>query len=307
MLVISAQDNNRRLAHGLNRLDGGIHIGSLAVVDVFHAVQFPHCLDPVLHAPEGLQAVPDHRNRYVHRRGDTHGAQRVLQVMGAGNEYFLCHADSLFVSVQPQHDLSVPDEGAFVNFFFPAEEQHLALNLFMQSLQARIVRVEHSIVRCGLVPEHSHFQGCIDLHGPVTVQVVFRNIRQQGHMGMESVRGLHLEGGNLAHDHVVFRADQGCQGEGISDVPHHVGHFAAVGKDFPQQGNRRGLSVRSRNRNQRTLRKLRRQFQFTDHIDSHFLCPDHKGSGIRNAGRNDQNVLPFQQFHRGAAKPAFQL
>ena len=137
--------------------------------------------------------MPDHRHRYIHRRRDADSAQRVFQVMGAGNEHFLRCADLFLTAVQAQHDLSVPYKCAFLHFLLPAEEKHMAFYLLVQSFQPGIVRVEHRVVSGGLVPEHPHLQGRIDFHCTVAVQMVLGDICQQGHMRMERVRCFHLE------------------------------------------------------------------------------------------------------------------
>ena len=194
MLVVSAEDDDRRLAHGLDRLDCRVDVRSLAVVDVFDAVKLPHRLDPVLDAAESLQAVADYRNRHIHGRRGAHGAQCVLQVVGTGNKDLIRGADALLAPVHAQDDLPVPDKGSFFYFLFPAEEEHLAPDLFAQAVQSGVVRVEDRVILRRLVFEHAHLQRRIDLHRAVAVQVVLRDVRDQGHMRVERICGLHLEG-----------------------------------------------------------------------------------------------------------------
>ena len=307
MFVIPSEDDHSRFRHCLNSLDRGVDIRSLAVIDIGYAIQFAHPFNPVFHTPECFQRMPYHRHRHFHGTGYAYCTQGIFQVMRTGDIDLICPADPFLAAVHPQPDGIVPHKSAFPYFLFPAELHHFAVNLFGQSVQGRIIRVEYCVVRRCLVPEHTHFHCRVDLHGPVPVQVVLRNIGQQCHMGMEGICRLHLERRNLTDDHVILPAHQRSQGKRIADIAHHMGYLSAVGKDLAQQGDRSRFSVRAADSCKHPAGQLSRQFQFADDIDPHFLCFHDKRCGVRDAGGDHETILSFKELHCSAAESACQL
>src|SRR5687768_7971388 len=62
---------------------------------------------------------------------------------------------------------------------------------------ARIIAVHHGPVVLGLVGEDAGFGRCVFFKAGVAVQVVCGQVEVDGHLGMEGVRALELEAGDL--------------------------------------------------------------------------------------------------------------
>ena len=307
MLVISAQDQRGGAGHGVHGFQRGIHVGALAVVEVFHPIQHPDAFDPVLHAFEGSQAVADNRDLNAHGRRGADRSQGVLQVVGARNSDFRGFTDGSFFPAQPQDHVFPADKGAFPNFLFPAEFHNPAANRPAQPLKPRVVGIENRPVLRRLFPEHAHLHGRIDLHGAVAVQMILRDIGNQSHPGAEGVGRFHLEAGHLADHHILLPGGHRRQGIGVPDIAHHMGHFPRIAENLSQEGNRGGLAVGARYGHQRSPAELESQLQFPRNIDSHFLRPQNERRRIGNTGADNQRVLPFQQLLRRASEPPLQL
>ena len=56
------------------------------------------------------------------------------------------------------------------------------------------------------VLEHAHFGLRVALHGAVTVEMILGDVQQRAAAGVEGFRGLHLEGADLADEHVAVGA-----------------------------------------------------------------------------------------------------
>ena len=249
--------------------------------------------------------MADHRGGHVHGRGDAGSCQGILQVVRAGDVDFLHLADGPLRPLPAHHEHIPVHIGAAGHLLLAGEEHDLALHLLHQGGQGGIVRVEYRHVLACLVAEHAHLHGGVILHGAMAVQVILGNVQQRGGLGMEGVRRLHLEGADLADEHVVPAAVQRSRAVGIADIAHHVGHMARVAEDFPQQGHRGGLAVGTGDGHHLPLGQLVRQLQLAGHINVLLLRLEDEGGRVRDAGADDQRVDARQALPCGPAQLPF--
>lgn len=112
-----------------HRLDGAVHIGALAVVDIGDALEHAHLFDAVFHPRKGLQRMADDRRGHAHGAGHGRSSQGIFQVMRSGNENLLRVADRASRAVPLPHDFAVFYKRAVFHRLRAAEKRHLALDL----------------------------------------------------------------------------------------------------------------------------------------------------------------------------------
>ena len=206
MLIVSPKDDGGGSRHGLHSLDGGVHIGALAVINVANTFQLPDKLNPVLHALEGLQGMPKHLCGNAHSTCYAHSCQSVLQIVRPWDINFVRSTHNLFLPVQPQHHFAIPCKGTFRHLMLSGEKEHVAFHLRNQRLQGRIIVIKDCIILLGLLLENPHLHGGIGCHVPMPVQVILGDVQQCRHLGMKGICRFHLKRGNLTDNHIVLLA-----------------------------------------------------------------------------------------------------
>jgi len=216
--VLPADDEYGGGVHALQGIPAGIHVCGFGVVDVGYTAHGARMLKTVLHTGEVAKALPD--DIVVHA-GDVGGeacCQRVVDIVFAGEaECLLLHVEGrgLFQFVLALLDVT---DGAFLLQFREWVLDGLDV-VFLQLPfdDGVVVPVDEAVFLC-LVLYDAHLGVHVVLHAVVVaVEVVGRDVQQDGDVGTEVIHVVQLEGTQF--DDVVFVWVLGhLQGQAVADV-----------------------------------------------------------------------------------------
>ena len=96
------------------------------------------------------------------------------------------------------------------------------------------------------VPEDALLGGGVVLHGLVPIEVVWRDVQQHGHVGVQLARAGQLEARELSHEPLARRAVRHLADGHAADVSHGLGRQAARAQKVAREGGRGGLAVGAR-------------------------------------------------------------
>ena len=179
----------------LERVPGGVDVGGLGVVDVHHAADAEHGLEPVLDRREGLQAGADDLVADARGLGGQGGGHGVVDVVLAA-ECQVLQEDLGLVALVADDDAVVAQEGALGNLFLLGEGEHLGLDDDLAELLDRdgVVGVEDEAVLGAEVACDAELGLGVFLEAVVvTVQVVRRDVGDDGDVRTEVIGVVQLE------------------------------------------------------------------------------------------------------------------
>ena len=193
------------------RLDGGVHIGGLAVVDEGHATDFGHPLAPMGQPFEAVKSGLDLFRRQPQRAAGAIGAGGILVVMRAGQA-----GDRAQIDGGNLPSLAHLRQPALARHQIPAGTRQLGLR---DTDHARIARPFGQLV-CDILPldlvhaDHGAIRptlrkkpplGCeIAAHAAVAVQMIGRQVDEHRHIGRQRAGKLDLVGTQLQHHHATI-------------------------------------------------------------------------------------------------------
>src|SRR5262249_35705261 len=114
-----------------------------------------------------------------------------------------------------EEDFAVADEGSALDFFLPAEPEHLCAGSIAQGLAGGIVLVQHGEVRRLLILEDARLRIDIGLKDTMPVEVVGRDVENDSDLRAEGLDGLQLKARNFEyHDRLPGSALDKRDGRG---------------------------------------------------------------------------------------------
>ena len=205
-LVDAAQNQHARLIDALQSIPARVHVGRLAVVDVAHAIDRVNILEAMGHGFKVGKRLTDNvlaDVKHLGRQACCHAVIHVVQPLegqgGAGN------VPAVAVHIEIEHAVMHPSGLAGV--IIGRETQQVRLEVMLAQLRSddRVVVPEDEGIVAGLVLCDAELGGGIVFHLVViAVQVVGRDVKQHGHIGLELIHVIQLETAQFNDVHVVM-------------------------------------------------------------------------------------------------------
>ncbi len=79
--ILAAQNHQQVSRKSVQRLDRGVNVGSLGIIEIFHAGNFGHKLDAMLDAREGTHTFRNRRRLDSHQSCRCRGSKNIFNVM----------------------------------------------------------------------------------------------------------------------------------------------------------------------------------------------------------------------------------
>ncbi len=172
--------------------------------------------------------------------------------------------DLQIVAVFAPEDLAVAHERAALDFLLAAEPVHLRAGLAGQTGASGIVSVQDRVILRRLVLEDPRLGQHVGVEAVVAVEMVGRDVEDDGDFGMEALDALELEAGDLQHVVGVRGRIRNQRDGGRADVAAHQHLVSAHADDFAGQRRGGGLAVGAGDGEDVSLEKPRRQLDFAD-------------------------------------------
>jgi hypothetical protein len=137
----------------------------------------------------------------------------------------------------------------------------------------------------------------------MTVQMIGRDVEDDGDRGAEVYDSFQLEAGDFEHAPALRAASGNESGDRKADVSAYLRRLAAGVKNFSAQCSRGGFAVRPGNCQDAALQKTRRELQLTDDRSAEGAGLDQLRRGERNAGADDDEILAAEGEQAVAARP----
>ena len=162
------------------------------------------------------------------------------------------------------HDIPIRNKDAAGNLLQPAEEHLAARQGGTEAEHPRVIRIQDGIIFRPLVAKDLPFCLGIGLEGRVAVQVVWRNVQQDGHVGTKIANGFQLKATQLGNNDRA-RIDPihgGAQSD--TNIPTDKSGEAGGLKHFAQKHRRGRLAVRTGNTHNGIAQVPARHFNLRD-------------------------------------------
>ena len=154
---------------------------------------------------------------------------------------------------------------------------------------AEPARDDGDVVRA-LVLEDAELRGAVGLEVAVAVEVVGRQVEEDGDLGPERLDVLELEARELAHDPRVFGDCAVEAGERTADVPGHGDGPAGGSKDGAEQLARRRFPVRPGHPDDGVREQARAELHLAPDGEAARACGGREGCLARDSGALHQQV-----------------
>ena len=246
MFIIATGDQDHLLRKRAQAGDGARGAGGDGVVVIPHPVQLPDQLDPVFYAAECLGKRANHLigDQAVHRRN---GGHIVLLIVDTGQQDIPQRQDS--AAVRPlDHDHAVLYRHAGIHRRLAGKPDDVSPGLWGKGAGIFVVVVEHQLAGLTLPEVDILLRGDIFLHPSVDIQMVGREIGDDGDLG----RGVHrhqLEGGELQHRIVLRLHLSGLVQQRGADIAAQMDGVPGGLEQAGNDGGGRCLAVRAGHRN----------------------------------------------------------
>ena len=276
-LVLAAENQVEVCRERFQRLDGRVHVGGLGVVVVVDAADGRHKFQAMFDRLEIAHRLANFLGCASHQSACAHGGQNILEIVCAfqrylGNLHDLALRHSLFAPSVRENDVAITKDDvavthprALLNFFLPAEPEHLSARPGSHRYAGGIVGIENRKVASLLVFEDAGFRVHINVKRPVAVEVVRRDVQHDRDFGTESLNRLQLKTGNLEHNDGFRLGALRQRNRRRANVATDECWETCGRHDFSQERGGRGLAIRSGNRDDRPGQESRRKFDLANH------------------------------------------
>ncbi len=245
-LVGAAGNPHNGFALAFQGVPGRIHVGGLGIVDIQHVADAQNGLQPVFDGLEGRQGLPDHIVADARRLGCQGRRHGVVNIVPSA-ECKLLQVQVAFFLLVAHHHLLVLDKGAFfqLHAFLLGEREHFGLDDdLVQVVDGDcVVRIKNEAVFLAEVAGDAEFGLHVVFHlVVVTVQVVGRNVGDDGDIGPEIIAVVQLEAADF-QDIIIEMFRGYLVGVALADVAAQPHVQACVLQQVVDQGSGRGLAV----------------------------------------------------------------
>ena len=281
----------QRRVEGFERLQRGLDVRGLGIVDVAHAAQLAHLLEAVRRSGELAQGRVHARLVGAERAGDRDRAGRVGAVVrpaqARGGEGFL---------ERPEIRAGDADPTAIPGEVVVAEARDVG-----------VVDAEDCDVVCALALEHAQLGGRVGAERAVAVEMVGRHVQEHGGMGAELLDALELKARELAHDRAPGLDRSGEGGQRGADVAGGVSGDPAALEHRRRQERGRCLAVGSGDADDRIalLEQAVRELHLGPHGDAGRSCGADDLGLLRDAWALDEQVGAHEELGIVAAGHRF--
>ncbi len=174
----------------------------------------------------------------------------------------------------------------------PAEPEDLRPGLGRNPLCRFVVGIQHQKIFLCLVLRDARFGRGIVFKTPMAIEMIRCDVQHQRHPRPKLFDRFQLKAGNFQHIPGFRGRCRYHRHHRHADIAAHQGRLAARGKDFAQQRRCGRLSIRSRDRDDLTLQKLRTQLELADDAQPQRAYLFQLRHIERDARRNDNQILP---------------
>ena len=193
-LVHATENEHCRFTHALESIPAGVDVGGLRVVDELHPSDLPRLLETMLHTGKTAESLTDELIADSGDVGRDTSRERVVEVVLATKSQFLqLHIERRGLLDDILLLLSVGDDVALMEFG-EGEELRLDVVFLELSLDDGVVVPEDEGIVLSEVLRDAHLGVDIVLHlEVVAVEVVRRDVHENGNVGLEVVHVVELE------------------------------------------------------------------------------------------------------------------
>ena len=258
--VLAAEDEDGRCGHGLEGIPAGVDIGRFGVVDETDAADGSDILESVLDALEGFERLADDvfaNTDDVRGNRRRHGVQDVMATL----ERQFVFADRQRVGTRE----TIGIEGG-------TEVETLQL-----AVDDGVFRPVDEGIIGGLVAGDAELGVDIVLELKViAVQMIRRDIQQDGDVGLEVIHVIELERGEL-DDIIVVVLARDLEGQRVTDIAREADIESGIAEDIIDERSSSGLTVRTGDTDHLGVGIARGEFDLGD--DRRMLRPEFLDEG----------------------------
>ena len=207
VFVLAAEDEMDAAGKRSERLHGGVHIGRFRIVVVGDAGNVSNKLETMLDRVEDLDCLGDGFLRNTGELCRADGGQHILDIVVALQRN-AAHRHNWFETgllIGAEGDVAIEQRCALANDLAAAEPVDLRLRTARRLLHARVVSIEYQVVFTRLRGEDALLCERIVFEGAVAIEMVGRDVQDDGDLWTEELDCLQLEAGNLEDRPGVFR------------------------------------------------------------------------------------------------------
>ena len=293
MLIVSAGDQNHLFLKCAQTRNGSGRAGCNRIIIIAHAVLDAYQLNAVLYAAEILCNRTDILKGGI-GAGQADGRKIVCHIVLARDlDISLIHNLGAFTVFDEPH-LAVLEIGAAFHRSAHGEAVQLYALIRLKRLGNFIICIEHQDVACELLAEYIGFCLNILCHVCMLIQMIRRDV--SNNCGIRSALHLHqLERGQL-DNRIMLRAHlRNIRQQRMTDIAAEMAGIAGVLQDLIHQRCRRGLAVRTGNRNDRARADAEEHLHLAG--DDAAVCRRLFQSRIgRKQSRRAENIVTGQIF-----------
>src|SRR5271156_904543 len=201
VLVLAAENQVDTGWEGRDGFHGGIDVRGFGVVVVVDTVDVGHEFKPVFYGAKALDSNADLIGRDSGETGSADGGEDVFDIVLAFERDGGCLEDEfgrrLFGSAEI--NCAVVDEGSLAHNAFAAEPEDTRLGADGGTRGHIVVGIKDENIVGGLVGEDALLGSDVILKAAMAIEVIGRDVEDDGNVGMELRSGFKLEAGDLEH------------------------------------------------------------------------------------------------------------
>ncbi|MBP1687947.1 MAG: hypothetical protein H6Q33_4090 [Deltaproteobacteria bacterium] len=265
------------------------HVGAFGIVVIADAVAFAHQRQAMWQAVRRFQRALNSGVRYPPNGGGRDGRHHVLAVVRAGKPYRVEWKTPGDRFRSPVDDGIAVDKTAKLHRF--TSERDRCRSRFAPLLpHPGIVPVQHRHIAGLLRGEQRGLGAPVLIHAGVAVEVVRREVEQQGNLWLERVHPFQLETRHLHHRCFKGAFCQASVDERRPEIATDEGMQAGFPEHIAKKHGCCALAVRPAHRQDRTRQGARRKFNLAQNGDTptHGTAQQHVGA--RHSGAGHDNV-----------------
>src|SRR5580692_4159764 len=293
VLVFAAKDQVNWMVERGDSLGGGVDVGGFRIVEELDAVDCGYVFKAMLNGFEFLDSATDGVGSCSCKPRSADRSKNVLDVVLALERNARKRNDPLDGRVfgGAINDMSGFDPCALRHGAIEREPVDTRTGMRGSLRGARVVGIEDNEVLRRLCGEDAFLGASVVLEGPVAVEMIRRDVKNDGDLGMELLGGFELETGHFKNRPGIRRAFIDERNDGDANIAADQRVESSLLENLANQGRRSRLAVGAGDGKRLAPKETRGQFELADDGAAEVARLHQLGRVERNAGTDDDQVL----------------